>query len=218
MSRNEIGRAGKEGVNEIGPLRLELMDSATASLTRAFAEESIFKWIIPDPQHRARALEVMNSGPLRYALRYGHAVQSHDGRAVAAWLPPGVGFTPLRLIRCGMYGLRFRVGVHAARQFARANQMLRTIRAAHMPEPHWYLMIVGVAPELQGRGLGTALVTEGLRRAAQDDAPCYLDTAEERNLRFYERLGFRVVETAVLDGVGPRTWAMRRDPDSRSGP
>ncbi len=130
MSRNEIGPAGKEGLNEIGALRRDLLDTATAALTRAFAEESIFKWVIPDRQHRARALEVMNRGPLRYALRYGHVVQSHNGRAVAAWLPPGSGFTAIRLIRCGMCGVRFRVGFDAARQFARANHILRTIRAS----------------------------------------------------------------------------------------
>ena len=160
----------------IEPLRWELLDTATATLTRAFAEEPIFKWVIPDPQHRARALEVMNSGPLRYGLRYGHVVQSHDGRAVAAWLPPGGGFTPLRLIRCGIFGVRFRVGFHAARQFARANQILRRIRAAHVPEPHWYLMIVGVDPELQGRGLGTALVKEGLAARRPGQRPRAIST------------------------------------------
>ena len=69
----------------IGPLRRDLLDNATAALTRAFAEEPVFKWVIPDPQRRARALEVMNSGPLRYGLRYGHVVQS----TTAAQWPPG---------------------------------------------------------------------------------------------------------------------------------
>ena len=47
-------------MSAIEPLRWDLLDTATATLTRAFAEEPIFKWVIPDPQRRARALEVMN--------------------------------------------------------------------------------------------------------------------------------------------------------------
>ena len=44
-------------------------------------------------------------------------------------------------------------------------------------------MVVGVDPlDLQGRGLGTALVKEGLERADRDNVPCCLDTAEERDL------------------------------------
>ena len=170
----------------------------------------MFKWAIPDPHHRARALAIMNSGPLRYGLHYGHAVQSHDGRAVAAWLPPGARLSAFRMIRCGIVGVQFRVGFQASNRFARANQILRKVRAAHVPEPHWLLMVVGVDPDLQRHGLGTALVEEGLARADQANAPCYLDTAEEWNLRFYERLGFRVVETTVLGSGAPKAWAMRR--------
>jgi ribosomal protein S18 acetylase RimI-like enzyme len=85
------------------------------------------------------------------------------------------------------------------------------IHARRMSGPHWYLMIVGVAPELQGQGRGAALVEEGLDRANREALPCYLETSAERNLRLYERLGFQVVESARLGVGGPPAWAMLRE-------
>jgi hypothetical protein len=41
--------------------------------------------------------------------------------------------------------------------------------------------------------------------------PCYLESADERNLPFHERLGFRVVEAGMVPGSHLRTWALRRD-------
>jgi len=43
--------------------------------------------------------------------------------------------------------------------------------------------------------------------------PCYLETVSERNLRWYERLGFRIdrENLAFLDG-GPTYWTMIREP------
>ncbi|MSQ26907.1 MAG: GNAT family N-acetyltransferase [Dehalococcoidia bacterium] len=69
-----------------------------------------------------------------------------------------------------------------------------------------------VDPELQGRGLGTALVEEGLARAGQADCPCYLETSEARNLAYHECLGFVVVANAALGDGGPTGWGMRREP------
>jgi ribosomal protein S18 acetylase RimI-like enzyme len=93
-----------------------------------------------------------------------------------------------------------------------ANEVMGKFHTKYVPEPHWYLLIVGVDPALQGKGLGSALVKEGLARADDTRCPCYLETSEERNLAFYERLGFVVVGTAPLGKGAPPGWAMRREP------
>lgn len=77
-------------------------------------------------------------------------------------------------------------------------------------------MVVGVDPELQNRGVGSALVKEGLALADQSGCPCYLETSEKRNLAFYERLGFVVLAEATLGAGGPLAWAMRREPQRGS--
>jgi ribosomal protein S18 acetylase RimI-like enzyme len=203
-------------VSAIEPLRREHLETATTTLARAFDDEPMFRWIFPDPQHRAYSLQVLNRVPLTYGLRFGGVTQSHEGKAVALWLPPGGKATAGRMMRCGMLGVPFRVGLGAFAKFAIANEIMGKLHTRHVPEPHWHLMIVGVDPELQGRGVGTALVKEGLARADQENVPCFLETSRERNLAFYERLGFAVVETTTLGRGGPKAWGMRRERGRRA--
>ena len=191
-------------------LQRAALDRATLTLERAFSTDPMFTWIFPDPQLRSQSLRVLNRVPLVYGLRYGHVTQSNNGMAVAIWIPPGHNITAPRMIRCGLLRVPFRVGARPFSRFMGANEIMGRIHKKYVPEPHWYLMVVGVDPELQGRGLGSALVSEGLKRADESNSPCYLETSEERNVAFYERHGFVVVDTAPLGKGGPTGWAMHR--------
>lgn len=76
-----------------------------------------------------------------------------------------------------------------------------------VPEtPHLYLGAIGVKPELQGKGVGTAL----LRAVAQAAAPLpvWLDTQKEDNVRIYESQGYAVRAEANLQGIP--FWVMER--------
>jgi len=188
------------------------MERAVITLERAFASDPMFTWIFPDPHQRSRSLRLMNRVPLQYGVRYGHVTESNDGMAVAIWMPPGRSITGGGMIRCGMLAVPFGVGFRPFARFMGANDVMGKFHKKYVPEPHWYLLIVGVDPSLQGRGLGSALVKEGLTRADEANCPCYLETSEERNLAFYERHGFVVVGTAPLGNGGPPGWAMRRNP------
>jgi GNAT superfamily N-acetyltransferase len=83
--------------------------------------------------------------------------------------------------------------------------------ASRIPrEPLWHLDSVAVAPGLQGRGIGSALIEFGLQLAA--GTAMVLETGTPRNVPLYERLGFHVVEEADSPEGGPHVWFMRRDP------
>jgi len=84
-------------------------------------------------------------------------------------------------------------------------------RRAH-PGGALFLSGLGVDPELQGRGVGGALLEAGLAREPRADA--VLLTNNPRNIGFYERHGFAVVREEPMPGGGPPTWAMVRQPGS----
>ncbi|HUF08394.1 MAG TPA: GNAT family N-acetyltransferase [Rhodothermales bacterium] len=187
------------------------LERAGMALAQAFETDPMFQWMFTDAATRARFARQFARVPLRYGLRYGRATESNDAQAVSIWIPPERPLSMMGLIRCGMLAMPFHIGLGPYSRFLGANAVMARFHNEHASEPHWYLFVIGVCPELQGRGLGTALITEGLQRADQDGCACYLETSSERNVPYYERFGFRVVGEAPLGKNGPTGWAMRRD-------
>lgn len=85
---------------------------------------------------------------------------------------------------------------------------LHAERAA--PRDAWYLSILGIAPELQGQGLGKQLLAPTLALADAQNAACYLETFNARTLRFYKRAGFRVVAQHAEHITQSDYWIMVR--------
>lgn len=76
------------------------------------------------------------------------------------------------------------------------------------PESHVHLGPVGVDRHLQGRGIGSLLMTEHARRLDEANQVGYLETDKDVNVSFYERFGYEVVEEG--DVIGVPNWYMRR--------
>jgi ribosomal protein S18 acetylase RimI-like enzyme len=79
---------------------------------------------------------------------------------------------------------------------------------------HYYLAVLGVEPTMQGRGIGSALLLEGLHRCDRTRTAAYLETATERNLPLYERHGFRITREVRVPFGGPQMWLMWREPQT----
>lgn len=186
------------------------VEEATATLTRAFHADPLFEWVFPDEEARANGLRPLFRIFLRYARKRGHVDVAAQARAAAIWMPPGRTVTMGGMLVSGMMALPFQVGFGTFAKLAGAMDVMEKIHKRYAPEPHWYLAGLGVAPEFQGQGLGSALVRPVLERADRERAPCYLETSAERNLPFYERLGFEVVEATHVGKGGPPAWGMKR--------
>jgi len=82
---------------------------------------------------------------------------------------------------------------------------------SHLPsEPLWYLDALAVDPSRQAKGIGGALLRFGLELGERDGTGAFLETSRERNVGYYERFGFRVVDEGDAPGGGPHIWFMRR--------
>src|SRR5206468_12016999 len=96
----------------------------------------------------------------------------------------------------------------------RAAGLLSVIERRHIRETHYYFAYVGVSPEAQGQGLGTALMRPTLDRCDEQGLPAYLEASSERNAALYERLGFELKDELRFAG-GPPLRLMLRPPLNR---
>jgi GNAT superfamily N-acetyltransferase len=190
-------------------------NAATDVLVRAFADDVLYSWVCPDRGDRLRALRQHFRASVRYCLARGEAYTTPDLSGVALWLPPrNVALDVLAFFRsgCGLLWSKLALDPGSRRRMLAMVRHDTAIARRVVREPYWYLALLGVVPEMQGRGVGGELLAPRLRACDRDGLPCYLETEAPRNIRFYERRGFRVVHEDALPGGGPTMWAMLREP------
>ncbi|HEX7195926.1 MAG TPA: GNAT family N-acetyltransferase [Candidatus Limnocylindria bacterium] len=182
-----------------------------ATLARAFAQDPFYSFLAGDAPERSQRMRDGWTGILRFgSARLAETYTTDDHAGVALWIPPGhrgpTFFESLRL----MPAVGRLAGWRRLRAVAKAISALEARHRHHVAEPHFYLSALGVEPERQGEGIGTALMTPVLERCDRDRTPAYLETATGRNVLLYERLGFDVVEELTLPNTDVHGWLMLR--------
>ena len=186
--------------------------------SRAFFDDPLFRFVFPDEHDRQVRLPWLMRIGVGYGCRFGH-VDTTAGAMLghAVWLPPGethVGDE--RLAEAGFVEPETHMGPAAFGRFGAFMERVSPIHERLMPEPHWYLMILGVDPPHQGQRVGSALIGSTLARADAEERRCYLETAKERNVPFYQKHGFEVLEETDIGVGGPHVWIMVRGARSRA--
>jgi ribosomal protein S18 acetylase RimI-like enzyme len=188
------------------------LDEAAQALALAFQDDPLQSYTFPDPDERRRLSPPHFATLLRYGLLSGQVLSGVEPVSGAVvWIPPGATPTPEHAEASGLTRLSETIGADATDRFSRVIDYGERLHQRDMPEPHWYVMVVGVAPAFQGQGYGRALLQPMLDRADSDGVPCYLETTQPKNVTFYQRLGFRVVVDDVEPASGLRFWTFRRD-------
>ena len=184
-----------------------------AVLARAFAHDPYVSWLTGDAPERNLRMRMWWAGILRHAsggLR--ETWTTDDVSGVAIWLPPGRRASSVLDSLRMVPALARLTGWRRLREVAAATELLEARRRAHVPGPHWYLSALGVEPDRQRQGIGSALLRIVLDRADSDRTPAYLETATARNVLLYERHGFEMVEELILPRTDVRGWLMLRSP------
>ena len=198
------------------------MDSASGTLAVAFNDDPIMRTLNPDDKHWATA------GPKNFAWfcwiyhkSFGMTEVAEDSdmpgdiECAALWEPAAMTVgAGLRFLLYLMFVLWSEGFTYVRRMFAMFMQ-LETKRHEHAPTAH-HLMALG--SKVQGNGVGSKLIQIGIDRATAAGVPCYLESSNPRNVPFYERHGFKIVEEmypfetdTLVDGKGPVATLMLRD-------
>ena len=157
--------------------------------------------------------------PIRYCLRYGEVCATSEHlEGIAGWVPGDLAdMTIWRLVQSGaiISGMKaMRACTKLAQKQGRIFGPLQAARKANMKGREYiYLFMVGVTAELQGQGFGSKLLRALIEESEEAGIPIYTETQTERNVRFYERLGFKQLGQITLPIIDLRQWELIREPE-----
>ena len=188
--------------------------AAVATLAAAFADYPLFPPLCPSAGRRPSVIAAFCRYLFRSAIRVGGAFGTPDRSAVVCAWPPGHEWPGLlSFFRNGGLSVLWRLGWRGSRLLYRFERVFDAAREKHVPGPHWYVPLLGVRPEAQGKGLSRAVLEPVFRAADRDRLPIYLETIPETNVAIYRRLGFELAGKSELPGGLPN-WELVRRPHS----
>jgi GNAT superfamily N-acetyltransferase len=192
------------------------LDQAAQLLGRAFADEPVSVAVYRNfsPKRTTKALTNDFFAELSVCMHRGYPIQlEQDGEilAVAAIYPPGTYPLPVldgwlllarSILANGLYDIRNWLG------------WLAETEKNHPTRQHYYVAYIGVEPVFQGRALGSMLLSHLASRADMERVGCYLESANPRNIPFYQRLGYEILMEKVI--IGLPAWFMWRPPNGKN--
>lgn len=189
-------------------------EGAALALASAFQDDPLVSFVAPNAEARRRWLPIMMSRHLALTEPEGHTYVARDeatGEIVGAMglFPPGKS-APLgrSLVYMAHVALRPNPWTPSIRHLLKSLVYMTEWERMRVKEPHWYVYLVGVRAEAQGRGAGRALMERALQLGRESGDPIYLETQNEKNLRFYRACGLEVIERIHPNPAGPRSWGM----------
>jgi len=188
-----------------------LEDEFAGVLSRAFYNDPFYIWIMPNDNKRMAQIHWWMKILLRYTLISGEIHYTEDHNAVSMWLGPDKPMVnDIKIFSMGLILYPFKIGF---KNFMRALDISGQWDREHkkMSKRHYYLMVIAVEPEFQGKGIGSRLMQVGLNKADDDGLDCFLETVTPEDVEFYKKHNFDIILNSGF-GVNNQYWLMSRDP------
>lgn len=197
---------------DVRPAKKSDLTALGATLGRAFYDDPVSMWMLPDADTRTAQLSKYFATSTRYHHLGGGGVEiACDGTSVGAaalWDPPNQWkqskASQLRMLPALIWSFGLKI--------SRGRTISDLLEENHPEEPHWYLAVIGSDPSARGKGFGQAVMRSRLDRCDAEHAPAYLESSKLENVPYYERFGFQVTGEITLPHDGPTLWKMWRRP------
>ncbi|KAI0560951.1 GNAT family N-acetyltransferase [Gracilaria domingensis] len=190
------------------------IEQLAETIASAFEEDPMITYLHgPHAKHAHEKALIFNRTVLHGELSRpkGHTTihVTDDNSCVAIW------HHPRHRKITGLYCAKFMIAL--VRTFGwRALLMgsaMRQLEQAHPKEPHMYLFIMGTHKDHQGKGHGSTVIAEMLKHCDLERLPAYLESSNQRNLSFYRRHGFELIQQIQAPRAGcPPLYTMWREP------
>lgn len=196
------------------------VEQGAALLARIFQHDPLIQFLLGDSAGKLDKPARFYQAAIRMGLLYGEVYTTPTLGGVAVWISPGnTDLTFGQVLKSGFLTAVCTIGLNPLGRFIRTTNYIETIKKQTLStRVHWNLVLFGIDPAQQGHGLGSHLISPILAKAEAENIPCYLESANERNLSFYRRHGFEIAVHGQIPNGGPPMWFMVREPGHKNAP
>ena len=163
-----------------------------ATILMGFSADPLTRWFWPEANtylQSASAYDAFGGS----AIDAGTAFVTAGFEGAALWLPPGTESDEERMASFLESTVPAEIASDVFAVFEKMDEY-------HPDEKVWYLPLIAVDPAHQGKGIGSALMKEALRRCDEQGFPAYLESSNPRNVSLYQRHGFEVIGQIQVGG------------------
>lgn len=197
-------------------LKKDQIKPASRMLARAFRNDPVIKYAFTELGGNDPRVPYAYEFMLRLGMKHGHTcTTSPELEGVAVWMRIATPYASVwRMLLSGAFIPAIKMGWETGQRMQEFSRHLDKKHEEMIHELHWYLQLIGVDPEYQGKGYASRLIRGMLAGADEDGLPCYLETELEENVPIYEHFGFHTLEEYIIPGTTVKMWLMLRPTSS----
>jgi len=179
---------------------------------RAFQDDPVTTFMFPDEIERREKVQYGFVAIYKHGIRNGEVYATSENlEGIAVWIPPKKVYQSIwSMIRHGGFHAMRKTGFKAMKKGMPIYKYIGPAHKRLAPFDHWYLQSIAVEPEEQGKGYGTLLLRAMIKKIDKEGLPLYLETNTEKNISFYQKHGFEVLEHLIIPKTEVPIWCMLR--------
>ncbi len=202
---------------KILPMQEDQFEALNEIVARCYDDNAVYRFVCEevDDETRKKFTHDFLGFRLKFGYKNGAVRVTEDGNGYAIWLAPGVSITPQDMQELGGFAAMQAAGPSVQQRFGMFVKLSSEMEAKFAPMPHYHLAPIVVKPEMQGKGLGSALLRDQLAIFDANGDYVYLDTQTQKNKEIYKRFGFEVMFEGVIPGTNVPHISMLRKPQGK---
>jgi len=184
---------------------------AAAIFARAMMNDDLHVFFFPNQGSRFKKLKSLYEYKLN--LQYRNCfTTSVNLEGLAIWEAPGEQHSGLNYEEIiNGFKLIWQCGIMPIVKMIKYQIWASRTRDELVKQPYWYLDVVVVNPEHQGKGFASALIKPILLEAEKNHQAVYLETQNKNNIQIYERYGFSLIKEVQLPHTNIIQYCMKKN-------
>ena len=190
-------------------VKAEAVDKTTVVtiLSKSFIDNQSVNFVIKQDEDRLARINALMDYSFEMCSAFGEVWLTEDKKGCALILFPQNKRTTVKSIWLSIKLIIHSIGLAGIGKTLKREAQINKIQPI---EKMAYLWFIGVDPDFQQKGIGSKFLNQIITRFGTMNLPLYLETSTEKNIPWYQSLGFTIYDQINL---GYSLFFLKRRPD-----